>query len=56
MTENEHVLLGWPCREMPPQNAAELFSKATKANTTCISVELGGCTSFNTSASKDEMF
>lgn len=41
---------------MTPQNAAELFSKATKANTTCISVELGSCTSFNTSASKDEMF
>ena len=41
---------------MTPQNAAELFSKATKANKTYISVELGSCTSFNTSASKDEMF
>ena len=27
---------------MTPEKAAELFSKATKANTTCISVELGG--------------
>ena len=41
---------------MTPQNAAELFAKATKSNKTYISVELGGCTSFNTSASKDEMF
>ncbi len=41
---------------MTPQTAAELFSKATKSNTTYISVELGSCTSFDTRATKDEMY